>query len=89
MRKLKPILLIVLIFGFFLSSPCTAVDKITSQHILQEIEKIKPEIIKIRRFLHINPELSNREFQTSNLIASKLMALAMDCLLYTSDAADE
>lgn len=78
MKKLKPNILNILISGFILLSPCSAVDKITSQQISQEIEKIKSDIIKIRRFLHINPELSNREFQTSNLIASKLIALDMD-----------
>jgi len=78
MRKLAPILLMILIYGFIFSPLCTAVDKLTSLQISQEIEKIKSDIIKIRRFLHINPELSNREFQTSNLIASKLIALDMD-----------
>ncbi|GAI98494.1 unnamed protein product, partial [marine sediment metagenome] len=36
------------------------------------------EIIKIRRFLHMNPELSNREYETSKLITSKLMSLGIE-----------
>jgi len=78
MKKLKLTLFSILIYGFIFPSFCTAVDKITSQLISKEIKKIESEIIRIRRFLHINPELSNREYQTSNLIASKLMALGLD-----------
>lgn len=78
MKKSKSILLVILIYGFFSPSLSIAVDKITSQLISKEIEKIESDIIRLRRFLHINPELGNREYQTSNLIASKLMALGMD-----------
>ena len=46
MKKLKPTLLNILISGFILLSPCSAVDKITSQQISQEIEKIKSDIRK-------------------------------------------
>ncbi len=64
----------------FLSAGLTAqaVDKKTSQLIDQEIEKHRDEIIKTRRFMHMNPELSNREFETSKLIAAKLMSLGLD-----------
>ncbi|MBN2245573.1 MAG: amidohydrolase [Candidatus Aminicenantes bacterium] len=78
MKKSSSLLLIILISGFITPAFCASVDKITSQLISEEIAKIESEVIRTRRFLHINPELSNREYQTSNLIASKLIALGMD-----------
>ncbi|MFQ5721796.1 MAG: M20 family metallopeptidase [Candidatus Aminicenantales bacterium] len=55
-----------------------AVDKQTALLIDKEIEKHIIEIIKIRRFLHMNPELSNREYQTGKLIASKLISWGLE-----------
>jgi amidohydrolase len=55
-----------------------AVDKKTAQRIDEEIEKNKAEIIKIRRFIHMNPELGNREFETSRLVSSKLDTLGFE-----------
>ncbi len=49
-----------------------------ADRIKEEIEKHKLEIIKIRRFIHMNPELSNREFETAKLVASKLMSLGLE-----------
>jgi amidohydrolase len=54
------------------------VDRDTASQIIREIEKLKPEILRIRRFIHMNPELGNREYQTANLVASKLMPLGLD-----------
>jgi amidohydrolase len=51
------------------------VDPKTARRIDEEIEKNKAEIVKIRRFIHMNPELGNREFETGKLIASKLQPL--------------
>ncbi len=73
-----------LLSGFFLLatflSAITAfgVDRNTALKIADEIEKHKAEIIRIRRFFHMNPELGNREFQTASLVASKLMAMGLD-----------
>jgi len=55
-----------------------AIDLKTAAAIDQEIEKNRAEIIKIRRFLHMNPELSNREDETSKLVANKLTALGLE-----------
>jgi amidohydrolase len=55
-----------------------AVDKTTALRIEKEIQKHSAEIIKIRRFLHMNPELSNRENETAKLVASKLISLGME-----------
>jgi len=70
---------IIFFFIFCLSfSFIHAVDKATAMRIEKEIEKHQNEIIKIRRFLHMNPELSNQEYETASLIASKLMGLGLD-----------
>lgn len=72
-----------LLAAFFLlassiSLSSLAVDVKTAQRIDEELEKNRPEIIKIRRFLHMNPELSNREFETSRLVSSKLQSLGLE-----------
>ncbi len=68
------IIFIVLLF----SSPAFSVDKATALRIANLIEKHKQEIIDIRRFIHMNPELGNREFETSKLVSSKLLSLDME-----------
>ncbi|HSQ79475.1 MAG TPA: M20 family metallopeptidase [Candidatus Bathyarchaeia archaeon] len=59
-------------------SPARGVDPKTARRIDAEIEKNKAEIVKIRRFIHMNPELGNREVETAKLIASKLQPLGFE-----------
>jgi amidohydrolase len=54
------------------------VDQKTSQRIDVEIEKIRAEVVKIRRFIHMNPELGNREFETARLISTALQPLGLE-----------
>ncbi len=54
------------------------VDAKTTRRIDAEIEKNKAEIIKIRRFIHMNPELGNREVETARLIAARLQPLGFE-----------
>lgn len=42
------------------------------------IERVTPDAIATRHFLHANPELSHKEEKTSALVADKLRALDMD-----------
>lgn len=42
------------------------------------IHSIKSKMISIRRNIHANPELSNREFQTSRMVADYLRKLGLD-----------
>lgn len=60
------------------ASDQTALDQRLVQALDREIEKNQSEIIKIRRYLHMNPELSNREFETAKLVASKLSSLGLE-----------
>jgi amidohydrolase len=55
-----------------------SVDPKTSRRIDVEIEKNRSEIVKIRRFIHMNPELGNRELETSRLISTKLQPLGFE-----------
>ncbi len=55
-----------------------AVDPRTAQRIDEETEKIRVEIVKIRRFIHMNPELANREFETAKLVGGKLTSLGLE-----------
>ena len=40
--------------------------------------KIMPQVIEWRRFIHQHPELSNREFNTSKLVATELQRLGLE-----------
>lgn len=55
-----------------------AVDKKTAADIDREIEKIKPEMIKVRRRIHMDPQLANREQETAIVISPRLIALGLD-----------
>lgn len=55
-----------------------SVDPKTARRIDQAIEKNKAEIVKVRRFIHMNPELGNREVETARLIASTLEPLGFE-----------
>ncbi|RKY88363.1 amidohydrolase [candidate division KSB1 bacterium] len=46
--------------------------------IINETEKILPEIIKIRRWLHRHPELSKQEFNTAKYISEYLKKLGIE-----------
>ena len=71
-------MLLLFLVGFFCALRAEGVDKNTSLIIDREIEKNRAELIKIRRFFHMNPEMSNREYKTAKLIASKLIPLGME-----------
>jgi amidohydrolase len=82
-RELKnPILLSVMLLTFGLQLAVlpvrAAVDNKTAQRIDEQIEKNRGEVIKIRRFIHMNPELGNREFETARLVAAKLDTLGLE-----------
>ncbi len=79
-KRLTKFIFLSLILALVLKGPASlaAIDLKTAAAIDQEIEKNRAEIIKIRRFLHMNPELGNREYETSKLVANKLTALGLE-----------
>ena len=59
-------------------SAAGSVDKQTASEIDREIEKSRAELIKVRRFIHMNPQLPGREGETAKLLSSRLQALGLD-----------
>jgi amidohydrolase len=77
MKKQRVVILLAAVLAG-LPPAVRSVDLKTSQRIDAEIEKNKAEIVKIRRFIHMNPELGNREFETARLISAKLEPLGFE-----------
>jgi amidohydrolase len=73
-----------LLFGTTLSSPFAAVTQakpntqITDAEISQAVQRDAPAMIELRHRVHQHPELSNREFETSKLVAERLRTLGLD-----------
>jgi len=70
--------LITLLTGgaFVKSSPIAGASR--EEEIARAAESLRAKLIEQRRDFHMNPELSNREEQTSRVIAEKLRALGLD-----------
>ncbi len=69
--KKQLIILLLLLIG------ATAYSQ-TNQSILKDIEQIESQVIDWRHYFHENPELSNREFNTADKIATHLKSLGME-----------
>ncbi len=80
MRKIQELIAGLMMFFALLPAAKAApqVDVKTAQLIDEETEKVRAEVIKIRRFIHMNPELSNREVETAKMIAAKLESLGLE-----------
>ena len=46
--------------------------------LLSEVRDYEDEIIRIRRHIHANPELTFKEFETAKLVATKLRSLGIE-----------
>ena len=66
----------------FVSIAClfstTALAEITSEEIDQAAAAVQPQVVEWRRWFHQNPELSNREFNTSARIAEILRDMGLE-----------
>lgn len=79
MGKYSPFRFLTILIGILaLTTAGQGVDTKTARRIDEEIQKHKAEIIRTRRFIHMNPELGNREYETANLIASKLLSFGLE-----------
>ncbi len=61
-----------------LATAAPAVAAVTEAELNAAAEAIQPRMIEWRRDFHQNPELSNREFRTSKVIAEHLQALGLE-----------
>lgn len=75
---LKKIISLSCILFTFISLVTFADAKDMSDEINTATAKILPKIIKWRRHIHENPELSNREFKTAEMVANHLRSLGME-----------
>ena len=73
-----PSVLSVLAACAFGAGPALAVDKPTTKRIDEAVERCRAEIVKIRRFIHMNPELAGEEVETAKLVAAKLASLGLE-----------
>lgn len=80
MKKQHALIMFVAVLAVLAGLPpdVRSVDLKTSRRIDEEIEKNRAEIVKVRRFIHMNPELGNREFETARLISAKLEPLGFE-----------
>ncbi|MCS7313393.1 MAG: amidohydrolase, partial [Acidobacteria bacterium] len=53
-------------------------DEATLRAVASKAQALETRLVEIRRHLHMYPELSNREFETSKFIAERLRALGLD-----------
>jgi amidohydrolase len=51
-----------------------------SAQIARAADALRPTMVRVRRDLHMHPELANREERTASLIADKLRSLGMDAI---------
>ncbi|MET1254911.1 amidohydrolase [Aliikangiella maris] len=52
-------------------------NELDAGKLKQQVKEIEPKVIKWRRHIHQNPELSNREFKTAALVAKHLKSLGL------------
>ena len=71
MRNLLSILM------FSLALPMAAQAKITPEQIDLAAAQVQPQVVEWRRWFHQNPELSNREFNTSAQVAEILEGMGL------------
>lgn len=72
--KLQNIIHETYYFSFFLG----LINLYSQTSLEQQIRDIEPKVIEWRRHFHQNPELSNREFKTSEKIAKHLKSLNIE-----------
>lgn len=70
----------LIVVCLFLSSALSLwpVDKKTAAEIEALVEKYRPDIIRLRRYFHMNPELSGQEIETGRLISARLISLGFE-----------
>jgi amidohydrolase len=62
----------------FSSTPITRAADLPMESIESLSQKIHPQMIAWRRDFHQNPELSNREFRTADIVARHLQSLGLE-----------
>ena len=63
--------------GIALPAPDAGTTRLAAE-IESGVDRFAPQIVELRRRIHANPELGNREFETAKLVAEHLRALGFD-----------
>lgn len=72
------------LFGVTCIGPCATAgqahssSQIADSEIQTAVDRVAPTMIKLRHQIHQQPELSNREFETSKLVAERLRVLGLE-----------
>lgn len=74
MHKIRPHALVLC--GFLFASPLFA--QITHEQLDEMAADVQPQVVEWRRWFHENPELSNREFETSARVAEILEGMGLE-----------
>ena len=72
----KAVILLVLILAGFSSVPAQE-RAVLDSRVQTLVKKYEPATLEFRHFVHQNPELGNREFETAKRVADHLRALGM------------
>jgi len=74
MRVRTALVLFVILIAFTANTFGQTLD----ERIGAAVERLTPAVIELRHRIHQNPELSNREFKTAELVADRLRALGLE-----------
>jgi amidohydrolase len=72
----RPLLLALLATLVLVVPPVAAQD--SDNAVAEAVRRVTPDITAIRHDIHRNPELSNREFRTAELVAGELQEMGFD-----------
>ncbi len=75
---MKKVITFIFLFIFCISFLSMSNDKNSKKIISQKTDKMKDEIISVRRHLHMYPELSTMEYKTSEYVAEILGKLGLE-----------
>ena len=76
--RVKTLLVSSVVILFTAIAPSLGAANTLNQTIAQRVTAVNDKVVAWRRDIHANPELSNREFRTSALVAQHLRSLGIE-----------
>jgi len=81
-KRLEPVLFLIITIALIQYASEVYAQDLTKSELLAELDRLaeqtEDKVIKWRRDIHQHPELSNREYRTSKLVAEHLQSLGME-----------
>ena len=75
---MKPSLRPLALAGAFLLAPAALSAQQFDAEVARAVERLAPQVTEIRHTIHQNPELSNREVKTAEMVANHLRSLGLE-----------